>query len=69
MEFLITIAIFYGLGITLILLLNAFLAGYNNTEPTKFDLLEALVWPLTIVTFFGILTKALVKTIQSKIKG
>jgi len=72
MEFILTLvpaAFIYGVGFLLILLLNAFLAGYHNTELTLFDLAEAALWPLTIVTFLGIIARALVRTIQSKFKG
>ena len=61
MELLITIAFVYSIGFLTFIVINAFLAGYTDIPLSKQDLIEAVMWPLTIVMLIGTIARIIIK--------
>lgn len=66
MELLITISLYYAIGFIALIIINAFMAGYKDSNFTYHELIESLLWPVTIVILSGTISKIVVQKI---IKG
>jgi len=64
MELLISIAFIYSIGFLSLTVINAFIAGYTNTQLSRQDLFESLLWPLTIVMLLGTISHAILKYLK-----
>jgi uncharacterized Tic20 family protein len=64
MEFYINIAVYYFLISFIVLLVNCFLAGLNNSEPSLKDLFDSLFWVFSGMVVLGVLTRALIEAIK-----
>lgn len=42
-------------------LVNAFIAGLNETDTSQKDLFDSILWPVTLANLLGLLTKIIIK--------
>lgn len=51
--------VYFAIGL-LFVFFNCFMAGYNGEEPKLSDFRDIVTWPVSLVTFLGLLSKILV---------
>jgi len=69
------ILMYYILFAGIFLIINGIVAGYNKRDITNNDMIDAILWPISVSILFGLITRLLTekyadyKITKSKTKG
>lgn len=69
------ILMYYILFAGIFLIINGIVAGYNKRDITDNDMIDAILWPISVSILFGLITRLLTekyadyKITKSKTKG
>lgn len=58
--------IYYLVCFLIVFFINCIVAGYTDNQLSERDVIGALIWPFTLLTFFGIIIGSVIKIIANK---
>ncbi len=66
MELLTITSIYFSVAV-FTLMLNAMIAGYNGTQINKDDVIQSIIWPISLATLFGLLARIGIESYREEV--